>query len=222
MNFGQAFTFQFEDPDWAKKILIPALIALIPIVGQIFLIGWLLSITRAVIRQDPRPLPDLDFGKQFKDGFKGFVAALGYVFPAILMSIPVVIVSVMASEGNMDEDTMAVIVPLVSVCCNGLIFLYALVMAFFLPAALGNMVAKESLGAAFRFSEVLGLVKIAPGAYLLVLLGAFVTGMLAPLGMIACIIGAIFTYAYTMSVNGHLYGQAYNEATRNQGMARIF
>lgn len=222
MNFGQAFTFQFEDPDWAKKIIIPALISLIPIVGQIFLIGWLLSITRAVMRNDPRPLPELDFGKQLGDGFKAFVVALVYSIPAILMSIPVVIVSVLATEGGMDEETLSVVMPLVSVCCNGLIFLYSLVMALFIPAAYGNMIAKESLGAAFRFNEVWGLVRVAPGAYLLVLLGALVSSLVAQLGLIACVIGVVLTYTYAMSVNGHLYGQAYNEATRNQGVARIY
>lgn len=222
MNFGQAFTFQFEDPDWAKKILIPALIGLIPILGQIFLIGWMLSITRNVMRQDARPLPELDFSKQLGDGFKGFVVALVYSLPAILISIPVGIVSVMASEGGIDEETLSVLLPLVSVCCNGLIFLYSLVMAFVIPAAYGNMIAKESLGAAFRFSEVFGLVRAAPGAFLLVLLGTFLAGLIAQLGLIACIIGVFITYAYALTVDGHLYGQAYNEATRNQGVARIY
>lgn len=222
MNFGRSFSYQFEDPDWAKKILIPALIAIIPIVGQIFLIGWLLNITRAVIRQDPRPLPELDFGKQFSDGLKGFVVALVYSLPAIVMSIPVGIVTGLAGQSGMDEETLNVVLPLVTVCCNGLIFLYSLVLAFVIPAAYGNMISKENLGAAFRLSEVFALVRAAPGAYLLVLLGSFLAGLLAQLGLIACVIGVIVTYAYAMSVNGHLYGQAYNEATRNQGVARIY
>jgi len=222
MNFGQAFTFAFEDPDWAKKIIIPALIGLIPLIGQIFLIGWGLNVTRAVIRQDSRPLPDLDFGKQLGDGFKAFVVGLVYAIPAILLSIPIVIVSLITSDGSMNEDTVTALVSIVSICCNGLIFLYALVMAFVLPAAYGNMIVNDSIGAGLRFSEVFGLVRAAPGAYLLSLLGGFLASLIAQLGIIACGIGVVLTMAYAMVINGHLYGQAYAESTRNRSAARIY
>ena len=78
MNFGQAFTYVFEDPDWAKKLLIPALVSLIPIIGQLVVLGWMLEVTRRVIQQNPRPLPELDFGRQLGEGFKGFIIGLVY------------------------------------------------------------------------------------------------------------------------------------------------
>ncbi len=227
MNFGQAFTYVFEDPDWAKKVLIPALIALIPLVGQIFLLGWSLDIARRVIQQNPRPLPDLDFGRQFVDGLKGLVIGLVYAIPIIIFTIPIIIASTtISSAGTISPDqtptTATTIVSLVSVCCGGIIFLYSILMAFVLPAAYGNFAATGQLGSAFRFSEVIGLVRAAPGAYLLVLLGLIVSGFIGGLGTIACGIGVVVTTAYAMAINGHLYGQAYNEATRNKGFARVY
>jgi hypothetical protein len=222
MNFGQAFSYPFQDPDWLKKILVPALIFIIPILGQVFLIGWALDVTRRVIRQDPTPLPELDFGRQFVDGLKAFVVGLVYSLPAIILSIPVVAVSIGTTSTDMDPDTANSLIALVSVCCNGLIALYSLFLGFVLPAAYGNMVAKEDLGAAFRFPEVFGLVRANPGAYLVVLAGALVSGLIGSLGVIACFIGVFATYAYAMAVNGHLYGQAYNEATGRSGFAKAY
>lgn len=220
MNFGQAFTYVFEDPDWLKKVLIPALISLIPIVGQIYLIGWALDISRRVIQHNPRPLPDVDFGRQLGEGFKGFVVGLVYAIPILILEIPIIIASLLTSNQNMDPNTVAPLVTFVSLCCGGLIFLYAILLAFALPAAMGRLADSGSIGAALRFQEVFGLLRAAPGAYLMTLLGVMVAGMIASLGTIACVIGVVATLAYSQAIAGHLYGQAYLEATHNSGFTR--
>jgi hypothetical protein len=223
MNFGLAFTYPFQDPDWAKKILLPALISIIPVIGQIYLLGWSLDITRRVIRHDPVVLPELNFERQFVDGLKGLVVGLVYAIPIIILSIPVSIVtSIAGNNGSMDSNTANVLVVAVSLCCNGLILVYSLLLAFLYPAAMGNMVSKEQLGAAFRFNEIFGLIRSAPGAYLFVLLGIIVSGIISQLGIIACGIGILATMAYAMAINGHLYGQAYNEATKNTTFAQVY
>jgi len=220
MNFGQAFTFVFEDPDWVKKVLIPALVTLIPIVGVFVLMGWMMDITRRVIQKNPRPLPELDFGRQLGEGFKGFVVALVYSLPMIIMIIPIAVASSMMD--SMDPDTYPMVIGIVSVCCGGLTVFYGLFMAYAIPAALGNLAARGNLGAAFRFSEVFGLLRAAPGAYLMVLLGVIVAGFISGAGTIACVIGAFATMAYGQAVLGHLYGQAYSEATVNKGFAQAY
>ena len=40
---GDAFVWPFRDPRWAEKIVIIGLIGLIPIVGGINTLGWLLA-----------------------------------------------------------------------------------------------------------------------------------------------------------------------------------
>jgi hypothetical protein len=222
MDFGKAFSFPFQDPDWAKKILIPALVLLIPILGQIVVLGWALDITRRVIRQDPQPLPELDFGKNLSDGFKGFVISLVYAIPAIIFSLPPAIISAVAGSGDSNMENIGPLMGIVMVCCYGLLFIYGLALNVVLPAALGHFIATENLGAAFRFSEVFGLVRAAPGAYLMVLLGIILAGIIGGLGSIVCFIGVIATYAFAFAVEGHLYGQAYNEATSNRGYARAY
>jgi hypothetical protein len=217
MEFSRAFSFPFEDQEWLRKLVIAALISLIPIVGQIFLIGWMLDVTRRVIIRDATPLPEIDFGRQLIDGLKGMVVGLVYTIPVYIILAPIWIIALMSQ--NIDQNTFGWLISLVSICCTGLVVFYALLLAFITPAAFTNMVVKDSLGAAFHFSEIMALIKAAPGGYLLVLLGVIVsTGLIAPLGAIACGIGALFTATYAVAVNGHLYGQAYIEAMKNRGL----
>ena len=87
MDIGKSFTFVFEDPNWASKIIIGGLITLIPIVGWLFVIGYLVAIARNIINGDQQPLPEWsDFGQIFVDGIYGFVIAFVYVLPIIVVS----------------------------------------------------------------------------------------------------------------------------------------
>ena len=82
----------------------------------------------------------------------------------------------------------------------------------FIPAAIGNYAATGEVGAGFRFGEIFGLVKAAPAAYLMVLVGGFLAAMITFVGLVACIIGVFLTAAYASAINAHLMGQAYYEA----------
>ena len=212
MNFGAPFTFSFEDPDWLKKIALAALVSLIPVVGQLVIAGWMMEITRRVIKGESVLLPDINFGEYLGLGFKQMVIGFVYALPMIVLWLPMVIVGAGGAAAGMDEETLAIVVSVVSCCCGGLVFLYGLSLAFMMPAALGRFLDTGELGAAFKVKEVFALVKAAPVPYLIAIAGAILAGMIAPIGGIAIGIGAIFTTAYAMAIMGHFYGQAYNEA----------
>lgn len=212
MNFGLPFTFAFEDPDWLKKIALAALVSLIPIVGQLFIAGWMMEITRRVIKGEPALLPDINFGEHLGLGFKQMVIGLVYALPMIVFALPMAIVGAGGAAAGMDEETLAIVVSVISCCCGGLMFLYGLLLAFMVPAALGRFLDTGELGAAFKVKQVFALVKAAPVPFLIAIAGAVIAGFIAPLGGIAIGIGAIFTTAYAMAIMGHFYGQAYNEA----------
>src|SRR4030065_1188818 len=100
MDFGKAFSYQFEDQDWIKKILIAAVIPLIPIIGSLVVAGWGVEITKRVIHHEPFPLADWnDFGGYLGKGFKMAVIALVYALPLIIVAIcPSVLLTVPASS----------------------------------------------------------------------------------------------------------------------------
>jgi hypothetical protein len=217
MDFGKAFSFPFEDPDWIKKILLAALISLIPIVGQIYLVGWTLEVARRVIRQYSRLLPDVDFSESLILGFKSFVISFVYSLPAIILATPIWLVPVIAGSGS-NNDTMSALATVVAVCCGGLIAIYGILLLLLIPVAHGNFLATGELSAAFHLNEILKLFRAAPGAYLLVVLGQLIAGFIAPLGTIACGVGALVTAAYSLLMVSHLYGQAYNEASSHKAV----
>jgi len=223
MNFGRAFTFVFEDPDWMKKVGIAALVSLIPVVGTIAVLGWTLEITRRVIKGEGETLPEWsDFGGFIGKGFQALVVGLGYAAPLILIFICGMSISVlpaMMSNGN-NADALGGVMALVMFCTYCLAALLGIGIGIVLPAAYGKLADTGELGAAFRFGEVIGMVRAAPGPFLMVVLGGILAnGFIAPLGSILCGIGLLLTYAYAMLVMAHLYGQAYKTAQETQGGA---
>ncbi|GIV63279.1 MAG: hypothetical protein KatS3mg045_0618 [Bellilinea sp.] len=217
MDFGLAFSYVFQDKDWLRKVGIVALISLIPILGQLVLIGWSLNITKRVIDRHPEPLPEVDFGGDLGRGFSAFVIGFVYSLPITLFALVFAILDSATRQSS--SDAVFTMVTIVSLCFSLFAFVYGIAMAIVLPAAYGNYVAKGNLGAGFALGEVFGLVRANIGAYLIVLLGSFVSGLIAPLGTILCIVGVVLTYTYTVAVMGHFYGQAYNAATQNRAAA---
>ncbi len=218
MEFGKAFSYVFEDQSWLTKIVIGGLILLIPILGSFVLLGWMVEIIRRVIVNDPEPLPEWgDFGGHLGRGFQALVIGLVYALPVILLAACVNIIPLLAA--NQDNDAVTTLVTLLSVCFGCLIFIFALALNLVIPAALGQFAATGQLGAALRFGEVFGLVRAAPMAFVMCLLGAIVANLVASLGVIACFIGLLFTQVWAGAVMAHLYGQAYKQAKAAQGMA---
>ena len=213
MDFVQAFTFPFQDQDWIKKLAITGLISLIPIVGWIAVLGWSLEVTRRVIRSEVPVLPDWsNFGGNFSLGIKGTVISVLLSIPLIVLYLPVGVLPLI-----FDENEVATVLTIVSICTGCLALLYSLVVMFTLPAAFGQLAATDSLAEAFKVGRLLSLIRAAPAAHLIVILGLLVSGIISPLGGIACGIGVLFTLAYSFAANGHLYGQAHVEAVKAAG-----
>lgn len=208
MEFGKSFTYVFEDDDWIVKILLAAVIAFIPIVGMLAVAGWGVEITKRAINKDPELLPDWsDFVNYL---IKGLVVILiGFVY-----LLPVILISACTSApllADLDSDT-EVIFSFIGICFACFSFIYSILVFFLIAAAIGRYADTGEIGSAFQFGKVFATVKAAPAAYLMVLVGGFLAGMIAFAGIIACVIGVFFTMAYANAINAHLTGQAYYEA----------
>lgn len=212
MNFGLSFGFVFKDKEWFKKIIIPALCGLIPVVGQFVLMGWGLKVTKNVIDGKVEDaLPSLDFGA---DLGRGFMAAI----ITAIYSIPVGIVAGIASGlltfgGTSSDDTVGILLMVLGGCFGLLAFLLAIVIAFMGLVGVANYVAKGQFGAAFKFKDLFAMLKKSFGSWLLVILGQIIAlGIIAPLGAIACGVGVLLTMAYGLAIYSHLLGQAYSKS----------
>jgi len=209
MDFGQAFTFVFDDEDWIKKIGIGGLLSLIPIIGWFLVFGWGVEITKRVISKDAEVLPDWeDFGGFLTRGFLAFVVAFVYMLPVTILSGCSGGLSALAQSYG--EDAMVQAAWVVTSCISCLTFIYSIAAYLILPAAIANYAVTNELGEAFKLGEIYAMVRDNLGTYAMVLLGGMVAGLVSGLGLIACVIGVFFTAVYAMAINGHLWGQAYS------------
>ena len=173
------------------------------------MIGWAMTISRRIIRQETELLPQWDdFGGYLMLGLKGFLIALIASLPIIILAIPYSLITAMT-----DSD-LAALITISSICFSCFSLIYGLLLALAIPASFGILAATDQVGEAINPRKLLELVRAAPAAYLLTLLGIIIAGFVGGLGAIACGVGIIFTQAYAMAIQGHLYGQAYNEATK--------
>lgn len=208
MDFGLAFSYVFKDPEWFKKVAIPALCSLIPVIGPFILLGWASKAAKNVMDGNAEnALPELEFGA---DLGKGFMLTL----VGIIYSLPIAILagasSALFSIAPNSDEVVGVIFYILGGCFGLIGLLLGLLIAFLSTLGMANFIAKGEFGAAFRFKELFGMLKKSFVSWLLVIVGsALAMGIIAPLGGIACGIGALLTAAYANAIVMHLLGQAY-------------
>jgi len=218
MDIGKSFTFVFEDENWITKLLLAAAILLlgilfswlllIPLVLALALLGgYSAEITRQVIGGELSKLPEWDdWGKLIADGLKVVVIGIVYALPiiviALCLGLPI---------GIFAENSQGV-ASLFSMLLSCLTLLWAIVMSLALPAAIAFWVANDDLSAAFRFGDVIGLVRDNFATYLITFLMSWVANFIGELGSIVCGVGWLVTVPYALMVTGHLYGQAYADS----------
>lgn len=219
MEYGKAFTFPQEDPEWLKKWAIAGVIALIPVIGPIVVTGYGVAIARRVIHNEPRLLPEWsDFADFAIKGLVAFVIRLAYALPLLVVgvcaAIPFVGLALAQSAGADVQRLLDQAGGFLGVCFGCVGIAYGLLAVMMTEAAVGRYAATGQIAEAFRVREVLGMVRTRPGMYLIVTLLIWLAAMLfSTLGVIACVVGAFWGAAYVALAAGHLTGQAYRHVT---------
>lgn len=217
MNYGDAFSFVFQDNDWLKKLGIAAALGLLAfiVVGYIPLMGWSLEIARRVINGEDEVLPDWsNFGAYFMEGLKAFGIYLIWGAPIWILSLLTSGLGTalgLMSDGGTGE-AFAVGLSIASVCVSLFSVVYGLVMAILLVGAFGILAANGSFGEALNPANAFKRVKANFGDHILAMIVALVSLSLATaLGVILCGIGIVIGMAYGIALMGHLFGQVYRQ-----------
>lgn len=222
MDIAKAFTYITEDERWVGKIGIGALISLLSflLVPIPLLVGYVVGISRNVMEQADRPLPEWDdFGRLFRDGLSILVAQFVYTLPFWLLTCIAIIATVgFSGLAGVSEDAAAlgVISTFGLVSCLGLLF--ALALFFISPAIVIQYLRTDNLGACFRFGEVIGIARDNVGDILIAALASFVASFIIGsvlgilniipcLGQILSLILGVAAGPYLAAITGHLYGQ---------------
>lgn len=211
MDLGKAFSFVFDDDQWATSILIGGLISLIPVFGWFAIWGYLLETARNVAAGNPRPLPKWDnLGEKFTLGFYYFVISLVYAIPLVivillLLCFPVMLVIRAGAYGDASSSIAGLLLclfPLLAI----VVLILAILWSLLLLAALVRYLQTGSLGAALQVGEVIPMLRGNLGMWFVLWLVGLLCAFIAGLGS-AVILGAIFTVPYSQAVFGHCIGQ---------------
>lgn len=208
MNLTRAFSFVFDDPDWWQLVLVVGLLQLVPIIGQIAALGCILYTARAVASGSDRPLPRLSqFGAVFSEGLYGAFIYIVYYLPMLLIACVFfcLAAAVTIASGN-SEPPIGILIGLM-LCLSLLFAPLTLITQPLLIVGSGRYVQTGSAGAALQLGEVLALLRRNPAEWLVLWLLSILCNIVAGLGAIVFVFGALFTTAYAALVFGHLLGQ---------------
>lgn len=185
-----------RDPEWVTKVLLIGLINLIPIVGQLNLLGWMLAALDN-LRAGGAELPPAGF-QYIGRGLNLFVVFLVYGLVLVVTFGILFGVGLGITAGN-DGQGYAVGVPLI-LLAYALLVLGVLVWYLFTPAVI---VATERGGIAggLNMPRLIAMVGADVNGALQHGLFALVAYLIGGLGAIACLIGQIiFTAPYGYAV----------------------
>ena len=205
MKYSQAFSYVFEDSNWFKKIAIAGLITLIPIVGQLYLLGWMIEIIRRVKAGREDILPTTHFGYFLTLGLKAFVVALVYSIPVILANIFVRSNMTAAVSGD-PEHTVTYFFAGMSFFGSFISLLLNIISGLGMIYGFVRLAETDEISAAINVVNAWNTFKANWQAYAIVFLLEIVTALIGAAGGVICI-GVILTIPYATAVNGHLLGQ---------------
>ncbi len=207
----------FKSPRWVTNILLAGLCVLIPIVGPIALIGWLLTGFWARRDEDPATFPDLDFsrfGDYLQRGVWPFLVMLvsaGVLAPVlwILIMIPTVLLSFLL-QGN-DSPGLG---NLIAIAFGLVMFVFYIVAIVAVVLVTKPLVLKASLtqdfAKAFDFNFVKRFISLMwKESILSALFLSLVSFVLMPLGMLAFCVGVYAAAALIYYAWAHLDKQIY-------------
>jgi hypothetical protein len=218
MDIGKSFSFVTGDKDWVKKVAIGGVVTIVPIVN-LMASGYGIRVLRNVAEERANPLPEWDdWGGDFMKGLLVALASLVYSIPALLVSGIVAAIAAIAENSSGDAQG---VVALFTVGLNCLVGLWGLAVGLWVPSAMVNFADKGTFGSMFEFTRIWGLITENLGNYFTAIVVMVLASIAGSLGLVACIIGVIFTQFYATMVGMHALGQFANEAGAIAGSAVV-
>lgn len=182
-NLQQNLVYMFKDTNWLSKILVGALVSLVPILN-FAAYGYAVQTTRNIRDDEATPLPGWSgsIGKFFGEGLKLFVIGLLYSIPIGILSV--ILIPLFASDSGAAK-ALGVLIALVEL-------LLVLLLIFWFQGVIVNFANVGTIGSGFQFGKIWAIISQNMGRMLVTVGVAFLAGILVSivsgiLGIIPCI-----------------------------------
>jgi Protein of unknown function (DUF4013) len=195
-----AFVWPVRDPAWFTKLLIIALTLLIPVVGAINAIGWMLASLDLLRSGDERLAPaHLGYlGRGIRLFAVNLVYSLAIGLVVAVIYVPAVLMASRESQGPASAGLISAAIAL-SLLAFSIATLGSLVLNFLTPSIVlatdrGGIAGGLSVGSVLRQARANLANTMIAGLMLIA------AGFIGSLGLIACGIGVLFTTAYALAM----------------------
>lgn len=200
-RIADGFIWPVRDPEWVTKILVVGLILLIPIVGAINGIGWMLATLDRLRAGEERMAPG-NFSHLGR-GVGVFVVQLGYGIGLAVIAGAVYLPGLLlAISQGQDQNANPVVIGVA-------LFLFFLAFAlvtvgsivlYFITPALVLETDRRGIGGGFDLRAVLGRARLNLTYTLIAGLMLIAAGLIGSIGSVICVVGVVFTAAYALAV----------------------
>ena len=200
-----AFAWPTRDPEWLGKVLIIGLTLLIPVVGAINALGWMLaSLDR--LRAGEERLAPANLGYLGR-GMRLFVVQLVYGLAlaalALVVFLPAVVLAIRQGQGKADTGLIGAAI-LLNLLAFGVTTAGSLLLTFAGPSIVlatdhGGIAGGLKVGDLVRRSRMNATNTLIAGLMLIA------AGFISSIGALVCGVGVLFTAAYALAVQAWVF-----------------
>jgi hypothetical protein len=199
-RISDAFAWPTRDPEWLTKLLIVALTLLIPIVGAINGLGWMLASLDRLRAGDERLAPaNLSY---IPRGSRLFVVNLAYelaiALVAALIYVPAVMVA-SSQSGSAANTALISLAIVLSLLAFSIATLGSLALNFVTPSIV-LATDRGGIAGGLHAGRVLAHARANIANTLIAGLMLIAAGFIGSLGLVACGVGVLFTMAYALAI----------------------
>lgn len=195
-QFGDTIGWPTRDPGWIGKVIVMGLITLIPVVGSIAVLGWMLGALDN-LRAGRQELPPAGFS-QLGRGLNLFVVLLVYGLGiGVALGICFAAGAVLAAVGSQGSAPGALAGAGAALLGLGwLVAILGVLGIYLLLPAIVLQTERGGIGAGLRVGEIVGIARRHGALTLTAGLMSLLAYVLGSLGTFVCFFGYFLTIAY--------------------------